>query len=175
MNTNDPFDQDDAPLRDLLDTLRAEYQDECGAEELPPESLENCDVATRRSVGWLREAWALDGQSADALPSVQVARAAARLGARHRAKRRPRAAAGLIAVAAAVVALIALRQPPANESDVVTDTPVASGAPENATDSQQPPLVVAKTEFTPDQFRSRDDGVELVSGSVRLVLLTQGD
>ena len=54
-------------------------------------------------------------------------------------------------------------------------TPVASGAPDGAMDSQQPPLVVAKTEFTPDQFRSRDDGVELVSGSVRLVLLIQGD
>ncbi len=175
MNTNDPFDQDDAPLRDLLDTLRSEYQDECGAEDLPPESLEDCDAETQRSVGWLREAWSLDGQSADALPTIPVARAAARLSARPRTKRLPRAAAGLIAIAAAVVALIALGRPQANEPDVVVDTPLATGTPEGAANSQQPPLVVPKTEFTPDQFRSRDDGVELVSGSVRLVLLTQGD
>lgn len=177
MNTDDPGD---APLRDLLDALRAEWQDESSSDDLPPESLDDCDVETQRSVGWLREAWALDSQSTDALPPVPVARAAARLSARRRStslrRRVQRSAATLVAVAAAVVALVALGRTPANDPDVAIDTSTATGTPATATDTHPvPPTIAPKTEFTPDQFRSRDDGVELVSGSVRLVLLTRGD
>jgi len=149
--------------RDPLELLRDAWKAQQAA---PPEALAELDPETRATVGYLRDAFAAQSSEPPQALLAQLERREAR-----RARpSRLRLMRGGLALAAAASVLVALR--------LVWTSP-------NAPDFEQEPpsgnpLLVASAESTPERVRHiaradytpRPDGVELRSGSVRLILLT---
>ncbi|MEM6676228.1 MAG: hypothetical protein AAF726_25495 [Planctomycetota bacterium] len=147
---------------ETLEVLRDAWRSEELGDETPSASLDACDGPTRDAVAWLRSAWAQ--QRDEDVPSIPIA--LARVHERRRRRRVMRRLAGVALTAvAAALAFAALRQSDGEAHP--SDIPVATGRP-------QRPSVPAPsaTTYVNDSFRSRRDGVEIVRGSVRLVLLT---
>lgn len=166
-------------MSDPLDDLGALWRDPAADAPPPPMDLESTDAETRAAVQWMQAAWRAG--EAEGAPEVPFAlrRAAARRG-RPSAARRLALPLGLPLAAAAAVALW-LAWPAGDVDapalpapvDVATDVADAGTTPSvvDPTPIAPPPVAAAPLTFEPDAFVPRKDGVELVSGKVRVILL----
>lgn len=165
----------DDELRRLVDAMRDEYERSAAPEPAPVAT----DEATERSVAWLRDAWNADSER-DGVPAIPMAlvRSNRRRSRRANGAPRWRAAAALTALAASVAAAIVLTivlDGTTERPDTGATTAVAEPVEPTTNGASEEVAAAASTDaepFTGDSFQSRDDGVELVHGSVRIVLLT---
>ena len=153
---------DDDPEDALLASLRSLWKQENEGEDLPSPSLGDADQSTQAAVGWLQRAWAEESAEVDAhapvpVPVLGALRPKPRL-AQTRAPRHSRLAFAGLAMAAAAAALLVLI--PRDAAPSHTSTPVA------AVDTPDEPVTFEAERFTP-----RSDGIETVTGSVRVVLV----
>lgn len=154
---------------DPLEHLRTAWARQHAAP--PGEALEAQDAATQASVRYLREAW----NAATPARSAEVP-ADWRVPARPRSLLRPVPLATLLAAAAAAL-LLWLRpvaEPvPADAAEQLAD---AGGElePEPKPETAAPQPAVPARRAVTDTYTPRDDGLELRSGAVRLILIAPG-
>ncbi len=190
MSSIDPeVPQDDEFLRDLMGEVQADWKALGEGQSMPPAELDAQDPGTRAAVSWMQDAWTSIRE--DVAPPMPMALARA-----YRSQRAPRrrrrvlwVAAGLAAIALAVAGAALLPMGSGavpgegtdpSSGDLIASEPVA---PHRATQDGAAPTSVPPTPldvpraaapirtFTPDQFVSRPDGVEIVTGKVRIILL----
>ena len=148
---------DGDPSEALIDHLRSLWEQESEARELPPVFLEETDRATQATVGWLQSAWEVEALVAESdLPLAAEPKLRPRRLPKLRVGPSPMAA---LATAAAAATLLLL---------------VPRGVPEDP----RPPIPVtastgltAPVIFEPSRVTSREDGIEIITGSVRVVLV----
>ncbi len=161
----DPFD-------DFIDDLRAVWSEDHanGPTPFPPLGgpLADEDKDTRAAVMWMQRVHnAADDGPVPALP-IELARRGFKRRRRRRAKRL------LICAAVAATVAIGLRWTPSEEpaEAVPAPAPTVVTATRAATIDLEPLRAASRlTEFRPDQIVSREDGIEFVTGYVRIVLL----
>ena len=164
--------------RDPLADLQRAWHSDAPEAPLPPGfdsgSLDDCDAATQASVAWLRAAHrARTEASSNAQRGVPPAVQLAHLRARRRAERRALTRPLLVVAALAAAALLLItvrsfdRAGIPNDDAFDPETPVATGE----SGATSPPA--RTTEVPKEDFQSRDDGIEIVRGNVRLVLLNR--
>lgn len=171
----DDDDRADESLRELREAWRrlgdAANADDAGHAAVGADdaSLALADEATRASVEWMRRAWRSLEREAGTVP-LPLARAAARRAPakRRRVRRATRLALAALGAAAAVlsIARVSTRESAPDEPERV-----ASLAPQAALVEPMPALV----QIPPERFRTRPDGFEVVTGSVRIVWLNRED
>lgn len=187
MSSNQPEDpQDEGFTDDLLREVRADWDAMGIGGALPSAKLDDQDAETRSAVSWMQSAWA--ASQAQDVPPMPIALAIAYRRPPARNRRPLRIARGLAALTLAIAGASiwtggagALfegthdgtrdRGP---DGRVVADTKAEGhGTPTSVTptDLEKPRAAAPAPTFTPDQFVSRSNGVEIVTGKVRIVLL----
>lgn len=167
-------DRNDA--NELTSALRADWT-ALGAEtDFASESLAHVDATTRATVEWMRAGW--EATHTASVPPLPLALA------RHVARGRStpcrrRASAAVFLAAAAVLAAVRFAPP----SGAPSDPPTAPSHVARNTAPERVPTAIPEidlaplraaariTDFQPDEYVERPDGVELVRGDVRIVLL----
>ena len=153
---------DKEPDDALVDHLRALWEQENEAPELPPLLLEETDETTRAAVGWLQSAWAVEAQGTESKPPVADAlRPKPRLATKGR---RHLVRPGLVALvtAAAAAALLVLAPRDAAQGPSAPRVPTSVDVAASPTE----PII-----FDAERVAPRSDGIELVTGNVRVVLV----
>lgn len=160
-------DQRDRAWRDLW---RALPLTEAGADGLPSAALSEQDAATRAGVERLRRAWRTQGVDVPPLPgALRAAHARSQADPTSGTMRwRLRLVGALTAAAVLIACALLLRRP---SSQPTRDEHVGVAADVAGAEVERAKVVAVITEIPSDRFHSREDGVELVSGSVRLVLV----
>ncbi|MCP5022729.1 MAG: hypothetical protein GY930_13265 [bacterium] len=161
--------------QDPIDALRQAWQNENKA--MPSEDLRLTDDATRKTVKALQEAWAAEAQAP--VPCVDLDLLARRAyGRGPKIRRRWQALA--VASFAAAAALVLWWAPTGNlePADGNDDSQLASASTdEGKAETNSPTTIAPESEapnirhLQPGEVVHRPDGIELVSGSVRLVLV----
>lgn len=164
-------------MSDPLDDLGALWRDPAGDAPLPGADLDAQDAETRAAVEWMRRAWR--AEQADAAPPIpwELRRRAARRG--RTPLRRVALPLGLAAAAALAVWIgtsIAGSEGGSLRSEPRTHaTDLADAVPEPSVVDPIPltpdPIAARPLTFAPDSFVPRDDGIEMVTGKVRVILL----
>ncbi len=165
-----------------IDALRALWQRESKgiaqpSEDAPEESLATADSETQRTVAWLRNAWSEEVRQRVETPLphwIQPRTGAPNPIEHERSKagtvRRRFAYTGLTLAAAASMALM-LTKPGVESEHVETPTVTANAEPtappSGGAESSRP----LPTAFDAAAFTPRSNGIEVVTGSVRVVLL----
>ncbi len=161
--------------QDPIDALRQAWQNENKA--MPSEDLRLTDDATRKTVEALQEAWASEVQVP--VPSVDLDLLARRAYGRGQKIRRAWQTLAVASLAAAA-ALILWWAPGASpeQSNGGGDSQLASvGTAEGEAETNNPTTIATESyspnirQLQPGDVVHRPDGIELVSGSVRLVLV----
>lgn len=192
---NDSFDGPQVNGTDgPLDELRRDW-DALGQGQDPlGDDLAATDAGTQDAVQWMRRAWAaLETDDIPALP-LSLARAHARRRAGNRRRRFLLPMGSALAIAAVAVLIVALRTSVPNSpmgggdpevatgltTGLTTGGPASSGADDAGEALRIEPLDLEPlraasrlTEFHPDEIIPRADGIELVIGNVRIVLLNE--
>ena len=147
--------------RDPLELLRDAWR---AQDARPPaEELEQADATTRATVRYLRDGY----RAQAATPPVEVLDALRARRAKRRVRARLRLVRGGLALAAAAAVVLLLR-PDAGEVPTLEPGAVTAQAGPTPVEPAGDARVrhVARTDYTP-----RPDGLEMRSGSVRLILL----
>lgn len=172
--------KDDGLLQDLLSEVQADWKALGDGDSLPPVELEAQDPETRSAVSWMQDAWASTLRGNIPPMPLALARAHGQRTAPAKRRRVLWVAAGLAAAALAIAGASLLPHGPKSDHGAVTGGRIAAGPRVSGhgtpTAVTPTPLDVARAAtpirtFTPDQFISRPDGVEIVTGKVRIVLL----
>jgi len=181
MTTIDPEEPHEG---ELLAELRADWHAMGRGTDMPTEALEEQDLQTQAAVSWMQDAWT--SLSEEEVPPMPMA-----LARSHRAQGSPMkrrrvlwVASALAAVALAVAgaAILSSDKGPGPAPGALTEGQVA-GSPLDAdrsaptaispSDLERPRAAAPIPTFTPDQFVSRTDGLEIVTGNVRIILLSE--
>lgn len=151
--------------RDPLDVIRAawEHQDA----DVPGESLEDQDPATRQTVRYLREAWRRSAAEHPVETPPELLRPTKELGS-------PRWALLMIGLLGASAAGWLLWLAPLEVPDRIDPGERVAGISSDGPDSQLLRTGGRARHVAESDFTARDDGIELRSGSVRLILITPG-
>ncbi|MDF1837159.1 MAG: hypothetical protein P1V35_04770 [Planctomycetota bacterium] len=161
--------------QDPLDRLRQAWSQE--SQPMPPEDLQHVDADTKNKVEALRGVWT--DQRAEHAPDLELLRGRFRNAQSTHGANVPMRLSMIAAFALAAGLLIWMIQPAPKPAPKSAPTQLASkDAPKvqpGQVDSEPSTIPKASAqiqELSPQAITYRDDGIELISGSVRLVLVT---
>ncbi len=160
--------------QDPIEALRQAWKNENQA--LPPEELQLTDEATQKTVKALQEVW--NSQMQVPTPPVDLNRLARHMPRRVSKLRRRLQFAAVATFAAAAGLLLWLATPeetaevPKHPDSQMASAEVDEATPSNPTTDKTPGSYAPEVRhLKPNEIVHRPDGIELISGSVRLVLV----
>ena len=151
--------------RDPLDVMRAAWQHQDA--EVPGESLEDQDPATRQTVRYLREAWRRSAAQHPVEAPPELLRPTKKLGSLG-------SVSLMVGLLGASAAAWLLWLAPLEVPERIDPGERVAGIVSDAPESQVPRTAGRAWHVAEADFTARDDGIELRSGSVRLILITPG-